>query len=500
MNLLEELHISKNSKLALISNDQEMRYTEVIQKVGHYQILFDELRPRCIALYLDNCIEWVLIDLAAHMCDIPIVPLPTFFSQQQLIHLIEDVDADFLITTKQFNKQAIFSLFDDVTIKHESDHIEIYQRSISGKTKYPAGLSKITYTSGSTGSPKGVCLNAQAQLDISNSLQTVLQPLEIKKHLCVLPLSTLLENIAGVWAPLSIGASIAIPSLTELGFEGASQLDPKTFLDALVKYKPESIILVPELLNVLVHGCEAGMQMPNSLKFIAVGGAKVSVALLKRAQALNLPIYEGYGLSECCSVVTLNRPGQNIVGTSGQALPHINLRISSDNEIEVSGSNMLGYLHQNKPVSEFYATGDIGAIDEHGHVTVHGRKKNMFITSYGRQVNPEWVEETLLEQKQFLQAIVFGESLPFNVAVIVPRDENLDYESIDSLIEQCNQVLPNYAKVSHYVISYSPFNFKDKTLTLNGRLRRDAIWKLYEDQIRSLIESNDKINSTAAML
>lgn len=498
MNIFDKFKIANNSSVALISESRTMRYTELHQSVTKLATDIKYLNPRCIALYLDNCTEWVIADLAAHLCEVPIVPLPTFFSQPQLTHMIEDVDADLLITHQNLNSQPILSLFQPQAVENNDNGFEIYQRNISSNTHYPSGLAKITYTSGSTGSPKGVCHSAQAQLDVANSLSTVLLPLSIKRHLCTLPLSTLLENIAGVWAPLSIGASVALPSLTELGYGGASDLNPQLFLSTIAKYDPESIILVPELLNVLVASYEAGFPRLTNLKFIAVGGAKVSQSLLERANKLKLPVYEGYGLSEGCSVTTLNRPGQNKSGTSGQALPHIKISISSENEIEVSGSNMLGYLHEDIEMPEFYKTGDLGEIDSEGFITIHGRKKNMFITSFGRQVNPEWVESTLLEHDEIIQAAVYGESLPFNIAVIVLSDHDSDNISIEELIEHSNESLPHYAKVSQYIIADTPFSFDTGTLTANGKVKRSKVYEIYTDNIRELTNSNELYSSNVA--
>ena len=490
MNILESLRTPNSAHPAFVSNQTSINYEKLHQYVNDFTDVLNNLAPNCIAVYLDNCLQWIIADLATHACEIPIVPLPTFFSQSQLTHILEDVGADLIITHHQLNKQPILSLFQKQPIQQDNNGLEIYQRNTSREVSYPNGLAKITYTSGSTGTPKGVCLNARAQLNVVNSLSTILQPLKIKKHLCVLPLSTLLENIAGVWAPLSIGATIALPSLVELGFGSTSNLDSKKFLTTISKYDPESIILVPELLNMLVSAYESGFPKLSNIKFIAVGGAKVSHSLLERAQQLDLPVYEGYGLSEACSVTTLNRPGHNKIRTSGQALPHVKLRISDEGEIEVSGSNMLGYLNDIETIQKYYPTGDLGEIDEDGYLIIHGRKKNMFITSFGRQVNPEWVEETLLEHEQISQAVVYGESLPFNIAVIVPSNNEFDIQDIDELIKHSNKVLPEYAKISQYVIADTPFNPQEDTLTTNGRVKRIKIYNRYSKQIQQLIETN----------
>lgn len=126
---------------------------------------------------------------------------------------------------------------------------------------------------------------------------------------CVLPLATLLENIAGVYLPLSLGATVVLEPLASLGFTGSSQLDIPRLLAVINRVRPHSVILVPELAAVLVSAAETGALDTASFQFVAVGGGKVSPRMLERARAVGLPMYEGYGLSECGSVVALNVPG-----------------------------------------------------------------------------------------------------------------------------------------------------------------------------------------------
>ena len=134
-------------------------------------------------------------------------------------------------------------------------------------------------------------------------------------------LSTLLENIAGVYTPLLANGCIITPSLMDLGMHGSSTLNVGKLLTRLTGYQPNSLILVPELLLALVQACEKGWQPPQSLMFVAVGGGKVSPTLLQNVREHGLPVYEGYGLSECSSVVCLNSPDQNRTGSVGKALP-----------------------------------------------------------------------------------------------------------------------------------------------------------------------------------
>ncbi len=129
--------------------------------------------------------------------------------------------------------------------------------------------------------------------------------------------------------PLLTGACSRIPSLAELGFAGSSKLDPATLAQALLRWPTHSLVLVPELLRLLLALCSANPALAEQLaglRFVAVGGGKVSPELISRARKLGLPVYEGYGLSECGSVVALNGPDGHSLGSVGQPLPHCRYR------------------------------------------------------------------------------------------------------------------------------------------------------------------------------
>jgi acyl-coenzyme A synthetase/AMP-(fatty) acid ligase len=200
----------------------------------------------------------------------------------------------------------------------------------------PAGTACITYTSGTTGQAKGVCLDADTLVSVAGAVLSATASLNPRRHLCLMPLATLLENVAGAYAALLSGAQVALPPLAEIGYTGAAGLDVPTLLACLHRYQPESAILLPQLLLALVSAAEQGQALPASLRFLAVGGGRVGPRLLARAAALGLPVYEGYGLTECASVVCLNRPGASLPGSVGQPLGHARVQVR-DGELLVEG-------------------------------------------------------------------------------------------------------------------------------------------------------------------
>lgn len=495
--LLQAIRHHSPDQIALRDSECSFTYAELIDAVSTQANAWNASNSNALnkrydvrlALAMENCPAWVALDLAAMQCGMPHVPLPLFFSPAQWLHAIQDAGVNLLVTDQP---QAFAELL--------ADYVEsATEFSVFGKTltqfklhnieavKLPAGTAKITYTSGTTGNPKGVCLSNDNMLHVAQSIAdaTQLKPADV--HLSVLPLATLLENVAGIYAALLTGASCVLLPNAQIGLNGASGLNVQQLFNTLQSTRANTAIFTPELLHALVLLMESNAARLPDLRFLAVGGASVSPTLLQRAQACQLPVFEGYGLSECASVVALNTAAGNKPGAVGKPLPHIQLKFSDEQEILVHGNAYLGYVGQTQQAENFVATGDIGHLDDAGYLVISGRKKNIFITSFGRNVAPEWVERELKISPHIAQAALFGEAKPWNVAVIVPR-LNADDAAIETAVAQLNQQLPDYARVRQWVRAEAPFSTHNHQLTANGRNRRDVIWQHYEHKINALYE------------
>ncbi len=425
-----------------------------------------------VALALDNGIDWVLWDLAVLHAGLVCVPLPAFFSAEQQRHVLDSAGIDCLIGASADGFASV-----------END---IYRRTVVQPAELHPGTCKITFTSGTTGQPKGVCLDLDTQLAVARSLVAASASRNVERHLCILPLATLLENIAGVYAPLLAGAGVELMPMAQIGLTGASGFDLMRFLQALQAAQPHSLILLPQLLLTLVSAAERKLPVPDSLRFVAVGGGRVSAQLLERADALGLPIFEGYGLSECASVVCLNTPEQRRLGSTGKPLGHLQVALADEGEVLVKGARMLGYLGEPAPQGEWLGTGDLGHFEQ-GFLVLHGRKKHQFVTAYGRNVNPEWVESELVQQLPIAQAWLHGEALPANVAVLVPRVPNTPDAQLQAAVDTVNRGLPDYARVHHWLRADAPFSTSNELATANGRLRRAALFNHYQAAIDELM-------------
>jgi long-subunit acyl-CoA synthetase (AMP-forming) len=332
-------------------------------------------------------------------------------------------------------------------------------------------------------------------LETAAALTTCLASLPVERHLAVLPLPLLLENVAGVYAPLLRGAEIFLPSLKSLGWQSMAGFDPAALHRTASAVRANSLILVPELAKAwAMYMKSAHLQSPADLVFAAVGGARVEQSQLAEWRELGLPAYQGYGLTECGSVVSLNRPGDDGPGV-GRPLPHVSVRIENG-EVCVKAGAFLGYqgAASASTIHEF-ATGDMGHLDASGHLHLDGRRKNMLITSYGRNIAPEWVESVLLAETAIAQAVIAGDGRPALAAVLVPSN-GFGNDDLAKAVARVNIALPDYARISGW-IEAEPFTLQNGLATGNGRPIRHAILKHHATAIASLYPQEE---STRAIL
>lgn len=498
--------IDVDSRTAITDGQSSLTYSQLEDKIARLGQWFRDLNVSTIALHAQNSIDWVLIDLACQELGIRCIPLPDFFSAGQLENCLHDTLVDLLLTNSE---SLIGTTLEITTEASEVDSLcsiralrlkpKVRHEDLSiSEQKCPTHTQKITFTSGSTGAPKGVCLTADHQWLTADALATSIN-IDAPKHLCLLPLATLLENVAGVYAPLLSGGTIVVPSDENRGLSGSSGLDINKLLSCISTVQPNTLILLPQLLTALIAACIQGWTPPKSLKFIAVGGAKVAPNLLTQAHEVGLPVYQGYGLSECGSVVALNTPNNNRAEKVGKLLPHCSLVMSGEH-IVISKPIFQGYFDD--PDSWYPSsvdTGDLGTFEE-GYLSVNGRSKNTIISSFGRNISPEWVESELLGSPLLLQCVVVGENRPHLAAFLTAPDRVTDTQ-IQQWISSVNSNLPDYARVRRW--ERLELKQWDGLLTANGRPQRQQLNQQFEHLIDALYAdertaSNNKAPSQLA--
>ncbi len=411
--------------------------------------------PDVVALLMPRGRDHVIADLALASLGRTIVPLPDFFSTDQIRHVVSDSCAMALVCVADLHPglaELKLPLFDG---RPQGD-----RRMVTAEAS-----KRVVYTSGTTGAPKGVHLTEKAMEHALSGLVQAAAAGPDDVHLSLLPPALLLEQLAGIFAPLSVAARVCF---------GTSPAQAEDF-------GATTTVLTPDILAAWSAGLQmAGRRAPQSLRFVAVGGAVVGPELAERAWALGIPVHEGYGLSECCSVVAVNRAGERKAGTVGRVLDGTAIRIEDGEIVVTSASVMTGYLHH-PPVSGEWRTGDLGQIDEDGYLTVLGRKDDVIVTAAGRNIHPEWIETLIATDQAVARCAVFGQG--DGVAVLVvpdPRAAGIDWSS---RVDDALRPAPAYAwpKALHVMggAQAQALGF----FTLDGRPRRRRISEHFKREV-----------------
>jgi long-subunit acyl-CoA synthetase (AMP-forming) len=338
--------LTQPEAIALADDDTALTYRDLSRAISD---VGTRIAAERVAVMMDNSVAWAVVDLTIAACGAVSIPVPAFFSDEQVEHLLSDAAPDLLISDRPVPPAALSRTRYRDTISVAGTELHLFTLASGHPRTLPSDTGKITYTSGTTGQPKGVCISHGAMERVVESLAEAVSAQAGDRSLTVLPLSTLLANIGGIYVPLSRGATALLPSMARCGFSGSSTVQPQAFLGAFQRFAPSATILVPQLLKLLVECVQAGMSLPSTLRFVAVGGAPCSAPLILRAKALGIPVFEGYGLSEATSVISMNRPGSERPGSVGVPLPHAKVRIAADGEIVVYGALFGGDLGQYGP-------------------------------------------------------------------------------------------------------------------------------------------------------
>jgi long-chain acyl-CoA synthetase len=250
------------------------------------------------------------------------------------------------------------------------------------------------------------------------------------------------------------------------------------------------------------------------IRHLTSGGAPLPKHLAEGFIAAGLPLYEGYGLTESSPVISFNSPGRHKIGSVGLAIPGVEVAIAPDGEILTRGPHVMkGYWKDDAAtfsaiVDGWLHTGDVGTLDADGFLSITDRKKDLIITSGGKNIAPSELERLLVRDTLIDQAVVFGDGRPFPGALIVPNFERLasalgaehgtlqtegdvvtDSAALDLLrarVDQVMQAVSNPERVKAFLILARPFQLDANELTTTMKVRRGHVLAKYRDRLDAL--------------
>jgi len=378
----------------------------------------------------------------------------------------------------------------------------------------PDDLATILYTSGTTGEPKGVML-CQRNL-ASNALGTLEAFGQSADDLRLgwLPLSHIFARTCDLYTWIAAGGRLALAESNEAVIGHCQELHPTLINGVPYFYEKVQRFLVDKGLAD-VAGALA-QAFGGKLRAACSGGAALPDHVARFYNDRGVFLSQGYGLTESSPVITAGAPGAMKIGTAGRPIPGVEMKISADGEILTRGPHvMLGYWNKPAATAEvlhdgWLSTGDLGEIDADGYLKITGRKKDIIVTSAGKNVAPAQLEALLTADPLIAQAVVIGDARNFLTALIVPNVEALRAELVargialaspaeanthpDVLALYQQHIDQRLAGVSHYeqirkfVLLDRPLSVEQGEMTLTLKMRRQAIQQHFAEAIERLYQ------------
>ena len=471
------------------------------QLVAHAQQLAGSLADDTpaasqIGLVMGNSVHWVLADLALMIGERVEVPVPLAFSVDQARHLLQGcalvlVDEMGACTLEAWRCAGL-------TLSAPVRRVSVSAEPAAGMTQASADDSviKVIHTSGTTSRPKGVKIRRDGLGALVQALWQRARRDDYQRYLVLVPLSLLIEQVTALYMPLTSGGAVLLPapSLAPLGSPGVIAEDR---LDLIRQARPTAMTLTPALVEAIarraatLEPAERIEQLFGTprLPLLAAGGGPVEVEVLVRLHQLGIEVFQGYGLSENSSVATWNFRGANRLGSVGQALPHVTLRLAADGELQLRSSSLFaGYTNEDPSSCAVDAdgwlhTGDLARIDPEGFVSIIGRKKTMIITANGRNVSPEWLEAAYRQVQGVEQVIVFGDRQAFIGGVFIIGAQVDPADVSTAIADFARTHLNEIEQIAQPVLIPRSDEVMRRLFTVTGRPRRDQVAVFLKDSV-----------------
>ncbi len=552
-------------KALMFKEDQKykaMTFSEFMDQVKFVATALQKLNIKKgdkVAIMSEGRPEWPIVDLASMAIGAIVVPIHTNLSSKIVNYIISHSEVKIVFTSKiefldKISQDELiflenFVLMDNFNeLKIQRNNLISWEnflkkgdvRNFTFAKNEADDICTIIYTSGTTGLPKGVMLSHK---NILSNVEAVGEAVPVKKKdvfLSFLPLSHIFERTAGYYIPLLNGATIAYAE------------NVKTLLKNLQEIKPTFLICVPRIFEKLSDGIWSNVEnfsplkkklfywslkqkkgnfayviadrlvfkkirkkMGGNLHLAISGGAALDERFARFFSKMGIKIFEGYGLTETSPVLAVNRESKVKFGTVGLPVSGMEIKISEDKEILARGPSIMKGYYKNETESTkaidadgWFYTGDYGFIDKEGFLIIVGRKKEMIVTSGGKNVWPEHIEQELNFDKLVTQSLIVGHNRKYLSALIVPdRQELVTYlkskncivenfekflnsefvlEVFDKCIKKVNSNLSDFEQIKKFCLLPNEFSQEKDELTPTLKIRRQAIGHNYKNEIEKM--------------
>lgn len=548
-------------------------YIEITNNLSYAFIKLGIMKDDKVGIICNNRPEWNMLDMAIMQVGAITVPIYPTISREDYQYIINDCQVKLIILEGQGVLQKIESVKNDspsltaiYTVSTKSDYPTFEQLVEIGKNNpNPEELKRredsvdekdcatIIYTSGTTGNPKGVMLSHFNIMSQLHNLKQTPSPWS-KKAFSFLPICHAYERML-VFLYQYLGMSVyyaeslatiasdlkdvqptmmsAVPRLLEKIYLKVKESGKKNkgikrmiFLWAFAlaeKYRIDPSNRTwfynqkLKIADALVYKKIRQTLGAENFDIVVSGAASIQPNIASFFSAIRMPIYEGYGMTECSPVIAVScrLPHGREIGTVGFALPGVEVKISENKEIICRGHNvMMGYYNQPELTREvidedgWMHTGDLGEINEYGQVRITGRLKNLFKTSLGKYINPDVIEGKFTESGFIENIVVLGENQKYAGAIIVPdfaflkswcQKHEIKYTTPEEMIKnpevkrryaeevkKINQNFGDTEKIKRHELIADEWSVNNGILTPTLKVKRNVVKEQYKDLIEMM--------------
>lgn len=517
--------LQTSDKVALIYKDERITFRDLLRKATQFgQASTAQAGERCVIIS-ENRLEWVYAFYGCWRSKAIPVPVDAASTPEEIAYILKDCrPATLFCSEANFEKsqsalaqagvQTQILVFEKMQFPEEAPAAESIAEPAA------SDVAVIVYTSGTTGSPKGVMLTFE---NIWANLHSVSAEVPIycsdDRVMVLLPLHHVLPLQGTMVMPLTIGATIVF----------APSLVAADILSTLADHKVTLFVGVPRLFILLRDGLMSKIRQNkvasmlfflcarvNSLAFsrlvfgavqrrfggairyMPCGGAALDPAVIKDFRTLGFEILLGYGLTETAPMVSFTHPGGGRKGAAGQIIPCNEVRCV-DGEIAVRGKNVMkGYFERPEETAAvlrdgWFYTGDLGHVDEDGYIFITGRRKEIIVLPSGKNINPEEVEQKLLKYADFISEVAVLASGDALQALILPNIKAMQTRGIINLEESIRSDV-----VSKYNQGASSYKRILKCTLIPESLPRTRLGKLKRHELQALAENTRRTKAAAA--
>ncbi len=552
---LRENGISPKDRVAILSENRPGWYLAdmAILNIGAIDVpLYPSLPPNQIEYILRNCSAKGIV-------------VSNMLQLGKILSIWQNLpDLNLVIVMNRLEEP----IEDVIDLNHVKDHgrtiLENKPWILDGIKVEPDDIATIIYTSGTTGLPKGVMLTHGNLCENVKSCSSVIRLDETDCSLSFLPLSHAYERTGGYYLLFACGAAIylaesietislniaeakptiifTVPRLFDRmkanmlkQISSESAIKQKIFYWAVktgelyhrqMNEKNQASITVSiqhNLADKLVYH-KIRKKFGGRLRYFVSGGAALPQKIGEFFQALGINILEGFGLTETSPVTNVNRPDKIKFGTVGPAVKNVQVKIAEDGEILLKGPNIMkGYWQDETATNEvirdgWFYSGDIGEIDRDGYLKIPDRKKHIIVTSGGKNIAPQPIENLIIESAFVDQVIVIGEKRPFLIAVIVPdfaklneyaaqnsisaktNKELIENKAVQQIYEKLmrniSRQLATHEKVRKFLLIEEAFSIEKGNMTPTMKLKRKTITEKYAQEIDKVYNALNMVYNT----